>query len=179
MSLKDRVLVSSGLIKIIKENSDERQAYIGFYTLRNKVDFIPTLKKMAYWNLQDNNAERIETPDCFIYIEERYNDQVLERYRLPDNKAPYKSLGYEISPGRRYGRNACIITLRWVKGETIHRSHIFLMNKAGEKFPFVTKTFGAPGRLTEQYVFKMRDWESLDDYNLGFSADFLQKYRVY
>ena len=181
MALSDRVKVTSGSnsFKLFPVNENDREAYYGFFSLKDDPAQPPQeLIKALYWDPKNCYENNFPPQPCFVYIEERKGGQVVEQFRFyrgPKNA----SLAWKIEPKRRYGRNAHMITLQWNgNGEAIHRSYIFLQDARGNKYPFITKTIGAPGMPEDQYIFILPEGEAPDGYKLGFDPLLLQKYNI-
>ena len=78
-----------------------------------------------------------------------------------------------------HGSNAHIITLEWAgPGEAIHRSYIYMLDRQGRKYPFITKTIGSAGSSKEQFVTILPDNDVIENYRLGFDRLLLQKYET-
>ena len=179
MALSERVQISPNGFKLWPSEENDRTAYFGIFTLKDDPAAVPELREAVYWDLKNSFENGPLPQDCFVYIEERKNGQVVEVHRFyhGGRKA---SLSWEIAPARRaYGKTAHMITLQWNgRSEAIHRAYIFLTDRQGNRYPFITKTIGTPGEMEDKYIFILPDGETADGYKLGFDPLLLQKYNI-
>lgn len=180
MGLLDRVQTSEQGFKLWPAEEEGRKAYFGIFHLKDDPGAVPELRETEYWDLKNSFEQEVEQPGSFIYLEERVGEEVLEscRFYWAGGK-PKQVLNWYFQYKKKYGSNAHIITLEWAgPGEAIHRSYIYMLDRQGRKYPFITKTIGSAGSSKEQFVTILPDNDVIENYRLGFDRLLLQKYET-
>ena len=178
MALNERVQPSPNGFKLWQAEGAERKAYYGIFALKDDPNEVPELKEALYWDLKNAFENQVGQKDTFVYIEEREGGKVVETYRFyyGQKKA---GISWSMEKKKKYGKSAYMITLHWNnQGEAIHRAYIFMLDRHGNRYPFITKTLGGPGVTEDQYISMLPEGESPDGYKIGFHPLLMQKYHV-
>lgn len=179
MALKDRIFKSQTGFRLLPD-TEKREAFFGYFTLKDAPDVVPELTPMKYFDMREGGNEVVVgKPNAYVYIQEKANGEIVEEHRFFFS-ANGKKTAFEwtIEPNGKYGKNAHIITLRWGgNGEQVHRTHIWLMKTNKNKYPFIINCLGGPGKTEEQYVTVLPEGDEKEDYRIGFSDLFMEKYQ--
>lgn len=171
--LKDRVKITSSGFLVYPDTETEEQKTVcyGEFSLEDRPDQLPELKKTEYWYADTACSTRIEKNGCFIVVAEKSGDRVVDTYRFyfPQN-ALRSTLYVTTEENRKFGKNAYVITIEWpedTEPEPINAQYIYLADKKGNRYYFLTdviRPLKDSGKQYDQYIYTVPDNLSAKDF---------------
>lgn len=185
MGLKERVIFSGGHFHILSAD-DKRKIYYGYIFYKDGKNFKPSMNEVCYWDLMDACEVKIEHTGCFLYLEERKNDSIVDSYKcyLPTLRKGTLRMVLDKRCRFKYGKQTCRITITWenCKAEPIHRDYIWLEDNDNNRYPFAVDCIepleNNKTELKDQYIFIIPDGKQMKDFSLKYDLDILKRYDI-
>lgn len=181
--LKERLVYKEDGFQLNADAKEEgRVAYYMTFNLKDAQIQKAQTNRVEYWTPQNAAVQKVPNK-TFVCVWEIKDGEEVEEYCFYHTNGNVKAkLGWRIERARKYGENAYMITLEWMRlYDYIHKRHIYLKNKkTGEKFAFLKETIGPldvnSRVLKDQYIILLPEGVNVE--NLSIEADELlqQKY---
>ena len=185
--LRERVKRNGNRFLVLQEAGTSRKVFYGVFQLEDNPEREIRMKQMQYWDGASafEVALNPEVETC-VRIIEKENGSTIEKYEFyyePHATGRELRLSKERAK-KEYGENAYLLTIEWIgcRAEPISSRYIYLENSDGEKFYFLRDTIEAMNpdgkRLMDQYITRLPESESIEDYRLVAAPLVHQKYSV-
>lgn len=185
--LSERVKRNGNSFWVLRESGTSRELFYGLFQLEKNPEQEIHMLPMQYWDGARAFEVKLDIKmETCVRIIEKENGSTVEKYEFYYD--PYET-GRELRLSKErakkeYGENAYLLTIEWIgcRAEPISSRYIYLENSDGEKFYFLRDTIEAMNpdgkRLMDQYITRLPEGESIEDYRLVAAPLVQQKYIV-
>lgn len=185
--LEQRVKRNGNRFQVLKEAGTTREVFYSLFQLEQNPNEAIPMKQIQYWDGANAFEVKLSTEtDTCVRVIEKENGCIAEQYEF--YYTPYESsreLRLSIEKAhKKYGVNAHLITIEWIecRSEPINSQYIYMENREGERFYFLRETIEAMNpngkRLLDQYITRLPEGHSIDDYKLVAAPLVHQKYVI-
>lgn len=185
---EDKVVLAKRIDKsdtgftVSKGSEHERKLYYGTYSFKDEADFIPELEEIAYWKPMEDCEIVLKGQECLVYVSEKLGEETVEDTRFYWTDADRKPrLQIVTQPAnKKYGKQAFEIVITWVDGpgEPFNNEYIYLSSDRGEKFCFLKKEIGGPGKKEDRYIYIVPEGFNPDSYSVSVLPQLREKYNI-